>query len=659
MTIAKNLLTGLLAGASISASAQAMPASEAAKLFGARSTAWHADLSPSGRKVIFMSAGPGGRTIAKLLDRDTGAISNVLASDGRPESLEWCEFASETQLVCRFGGTVANEGKVIGFSRLVTSTTAGSNVRALGRKQSMLETYVRQFDGAVLDWLPDGDGSILMAREYVPEVQDSNWRVTNSKAEGLGVDRIDLATLKATAVEPPKAKVSHYMTDGHGAVRLVAFEDSNDDMLTGAIRFRYRTPGSRDWLDLGRYNQSDGSGMWPLAVEQAINSVYFLEKLGGRDALYRMPLDGSHLKTLVAKNEKVDIAGIVRLDRGRSVIGYTYTDDRSRVEYFDPEHKKLALALGRALPATPVIQFISSSRDGKTLLVHASADTDAGAYYVLDRASMRMEPVLNSRQQLVGQQLAPVQAISYAAADGTMIPAYLTVTQDGPARGRPAVILPHGGPSARDEWGFDWLAQFLAARGYAVIQPNYRGSAGYGDDFLGENAFRDWRTAMADIGAAGRYLVSQGIADPKRLAIVGWSYGGYAALQSATLEPETYKAVVAIAPVTDLSALKSEAEGFTNARLTEKFVGEGEHIRTGSPLQNAARIKAPVLLVHGDLDGNVRVAHSIKMAAALKKGGTPVELIRYKDLEHQLDDSTARTEMLTKIAALLDRTIGQ
>jgi dipeptidyl aminopeptidase/acylaminoacyl peptidase len=220
-------------------------------------------------------------------------------------------------------------------------------------------------------------------------------------------------------------------------------------------------------------------------------------------------------------------------------------------------------------------------------------------------------------------------------------------------------VLPHGGPSSRDEWGFDWLAQFLAARGYVVIQPNYRGSSGYGDEFQNENGFRNWRTSIADVADAARYLVNEGIADKSRLAIVGWSYGGYAALQSAAIEPDLFKAVVAIAPVTDLGLLKREAEGFTNSELVKGFVGSGENARSGSPLQNAAAIKAPVLLVHGDLDSNVGIEHSLKMASALKSGGKPVEMLRYDGLDHQLDDSNARVEMLTKIGELLNRTIGQ
>ena len=157
---------------------------------------------------------------------------------------------------------------------------------------------------------------------------------------------------------------------------------------------------------------------------------------------------------------------------------------------------------------------------------------------------------------------------------------------------------------------------------------------------------------------AARYLTSQGIADPKRLAIVGWSYGGYAALQSAVTEPSLYKAVVAIAPVTDLDLLKSDFADYTNSLVISRFVGVGPHISEGSPLRHASSITAPVLLVHGDLDVNVGVAHSQKMDSALRSAAKNSELLMFKGLDHQLEDSNARALMLSKIGALLDQTIG-
>ena len=151
------------------------------------------------------------------------------------------------------------------------------------------------------------------------------------------------------------------------------------------------------------------------------------------------------------------------------------------------------------------------------------------------------------RPGLEDMKLAPMKAITYRAADGTMVPGYLTLPVDRPARGLPAIVLPHGGPGSRDVWGFDWLAHYFAAEGFAVLQPNFRGSTGYGDAWFQKNGFKSWETAIGDVNDAGRYLVSEGIADPARLGVFGWSYGGYAALQSVALDPDLFKAVTGCA----------------------------------------------------------------------------------------------------------------
>ena len=251
-----------------------------------------------------------------------------------------------------------------------------------------------------------------------------------------------------------------------------------------------------------------------------------------------------------------------------------------------------------------------------------------------------------------------MKAITFPAADGTMIPAYLTLPLGQSATNLPAIVMPHGGPGDRDEWGFDWLAQFFAARGYAVLQPNYRGSTGYGESWFKQNGFKSWRTAIGDVNDGGRWLVQQGIAAPKTLAIVGWSYGGYAALQSAVLDPTLFKAIVAIAPVTDLDTLRHEHDNYSDFALVDAFIGKGPHVSQGSPAQNAARITAPVLMFHGDMDQNVGIGESRLMASRLRGAGKSVDLVEFKNLDHQLDDSTARTSMLDRADTFLREKMG-
>lgn len=638
----------------IAANAQTLDQDAAA--FGAREAVEAPDLSLDGSSVLYITPGPGRKSFSVISNLDTGKSNTVAGADGDPEKLQWCNFVNAGRVVCRFTGIVHNPGMLLGFARLIALNADGGDAKLLGQAGSSFDAGLRQYDGTIIDWLSGEDNSVLMSRVYVPEEGKIGTNIVRKK-QGLGVDRLDTVTLRSKPAEAPRENAGGYMTDGRGNVRLLISPERRDSgMLTGTVRYFYRTADSRDWRDL--FVDRDES-FYPLAIDAGINALYALKKNNGRLALYRMRLDQTLSTELVADNPRVDIDDVVRVGDGQKVIGYTYAEEERKTVYFDPEFKSLAASLSKAIPKLPLVRFVDSSADGNKLLIFAESDQDAGRYYVFDQKAKTLNEAMFARPELRGRALATVRPVSIPGSDGTVIPGYLTLPPESSGKGLPAVVLPHGGPSARDEWGFDWLAQFLAARGYAVLQPNYRGSAGFGDAWLNENGFKSWRTSIGDVSASARWLASQGIADPQKLAIVGWSYGGYAALQSAATEPGLYKAVVAIAPVTDLGLLKQDFANYTNARLISKFVGSGAHVAEGSPLRRASSITAPVLLVHGSLDQNVRSSHSEKMNDALRDAGRSSELLTFKGLDHYLDDSDARVEMLKKIGALLDRTIGK
>jgi dipeptidyl aminopeptidase/acylaminoacyl peptidase len=637
---------GLLAAASVDAAPFApMPIQEAAKLFGERASAFAPDLSPNGDKLIYLSAGPGASTVAHLADLATSRDRVLVRSSGKPEQLYWCGFVDERWVICRFGGQMKSASLVYPVARTVAVDTTTGTIRPLGVSVRGIEDAFLQFDGNIIDWLPDEQGSVLMQRNYASE---------QGGPQRIGVDHMQVDPLKVKVVEGAVARDVDYMTDGHGVVRVrsdLATDLEND--FTGTAKYQYRTAAGGKWLPLPETD----SDFTPLVVDRQSNSLYFLRPLNGRAALYRMLLDGSGTETLIASNPDVDIDSVIQMAAGEPVVGYRYTDERTHSVYLEPAMQSLGNALAKALPTTPLINFVASSRDRDKVLLHAGSDVDPGVYLILDRKARRMEPMLNSSDSIDGSGLAPMKAVSIPTADGKSIPAYVTMRSDLGPGAHPSIVLPHGGPSDRDTWGFDWLGQFLAARGYVVIQPNYRGSAGYGKEFLGENAFHEWRRVMSDIHDSADWLVKQGIADPNRMAIVGWSYGGYAALQSATMDPR-YKAVVAIAPVTDLKRLRRDAEGFREEKIEAKEIGKGGPLVDGSPIRHAADIHAPVLLVHGTLDGNVAYDHSKHMLAALRRAGATADLLTFDGLDHQLADSDARTQMLVRIGELLDRTIG-
>ncbi len=499
-----------------------------------------------------------------------------------------------------------------------------------------------------------------MTRMYLPD-DHTGSRIGSSK-RGMAVDRIDTRTLAAQTVEQPREDAVAYISDGRGTIRIIGVRSRRgalEEYESGNIAYYYRTPGSRDWLPMGEVVGEDHNGFEPVAVDHDANIAYGYKKLDGRLALYTVALDGSLKEDLVFARPDVDVGGLSRIGRRHRVVGVSYADEFSHYHFLDADFEKLLVSLARALPGGPSLRIVDSSLDENKLLIRAGSDHDPGVYYLFDKKLRQLETFLVVRAELEGVKLASVKPIQYQAADGTMIPAYLTLPPgvDTP-KNLPAVVMPHGGPDARDYWGFDYLAQFYASRGYAVLQPNFRGSTGYGDDFFMRNGFRSWPTAIGDVLDAGRWLVAQGIASPDKLAVVGWSYGGYAALQSAVVDPSVFKAVIAIAPVTDLPQLKEDHRLWSDFLVVSRQIGEGAHVREGSPALNAAKIKVPVLLFHGELDRNVPIRQSKEMADHLAAAGVPHELVTWPDLDHYLEDSAARADMLRKSDAFLRRVLG-
>ncbi len=641
--------------------AQAEQPFDAAAAFGARQTVNQLRLSPDGMSVVYVSPGAGQGSIVYTLGLAKGsAARQVMSAGGNPDRLGGCDWVSNQRVVCAiYGVTKASPAlEPVPFTRLVSVNADAGNPKVLSQVETAYTRGWQTGGGSVIDWLPEEDGAALIARPHLAD-DHLGSRIGNSRS-GLAVDRIDTRTGSAKNIELPRDGAVEYISDGRGTVRIMGLTThQGGDQDTGVINYSYRLQGSREWRSLCNYNESDHSGFLPAAVDHDLNLVYGFKKKDGRFAVYSMVLDPTLGENLVYARPDVDVLDLIRIGRRGRVVGVSYATDYRYPVYFDPTVEKIAGALSKALGGNTKISVVDSSLDESKLLVFAGGDVDPGVYYLFDRNARQLQTFLVVRSQLEGVKLATVKPISYPAADGTLVPGYLTLPpgQEN-AKDLPAVVMPHGGPSSRDEWDFDWLAQFYASRGFAVLQPNYRGSAGYGDAWFKQNGFRSWRAAIGDVLDAGRWLVAQHIADPAKLGVVGWSYGGYAALQSAVVDPGVFKAVVAIAPVTDLQELKEDRRYWSDYNLINDYVGDGPHVREGSPAQNAGKIKVPVLLFHGALDSNVSIKQSKKMAANLQSAGAQCELVTWETLDHQLDDSAARTEMLRKSDAFLRRTMG-
>jgi len=659
------IVAGSLLLASLPLLSIAEPAFDAAKAFGARPRVEYVSLSPDGTSVAYVSptTGQGSVVYVQSLAKGASLASKpILGASGKPERLGGCDWVSNQRLVCVVYGVVASDALLepVAVSRLIAVNTDGTKMQLLSTRDSFFTRGMQLSGGNVIDWLPDEDGAVLMTRVYLPD--DHTGSHIGLSKHGIAVDRIDTQTLAVQTIEQPRDDAVAYISDGRGTVRIVGVRSRHGSLGeydSGNIAYYYRKTDSRDWLPMGEIVGEEHNGFRPVAVDRDANLVYGYKKLDGRLALYTVALDGSLKEELVYARPDVDVGGLSRIGRRHRVVGVSYSDDFSHYHFLDPDFEKLLASLTKALPGQPSLRVTDSSMDESKLLIRAGSDNDPGVYYLFDKKLRQLETLLAAREDLEGIKLASVKPIHYQAADGTSIPGYLTLPPGiESAKDLPAIVMPHGGPSARYYWGFDWLAQFYASRGYAVLQPNFRGSTGYGDDFFKQNGFRSWPTAIGDVLDAGKWLVAQGIASPDKLAVVGWSYGGYAALQSAVLDPSVFKAVIAIAPVTDLAELKEAHRKWSDFVVVSREIGEGPHVREGSPALNAAKIKVPVLLFHGEMDRNVPIRQSKEMADRLGAAGVPHELVTWPDLDHQLDDSAARAEMLRKSDAFLRRALG-
>ena len=655
----KAILFSLILSISVAASGQV---SDSAKAFGERTRVENTSLSPDGSMLAYVEPTKGqGNTLYTVDLKKDGVPKRALAATGNPERISWCEWVSNSRLICMVWATLVNKTggstRPISMSRLFAVDANGGNLKLVSTRQGDNADYYSSWGGSLIDLLPGDDGAVLLGRMYVPESKIGS--LIEKDAEGFGVDRVDTLTLRSKRIVAPSMTASEYNTDGTGNVRIRgAIVQGSAGYDSEWVKYSYRRRGSDKWEDLSTYNSISEEGFNPYNVDPSQDVVYGFQKENGRQALFTIKLDGSLARTKVFDHPQVDVDRLVTIGRQRRVIGVSYATDKRYVHYFEPEFSKLQKALEKTLRGGVSVSFQGASADAQNIIVQASSDTNPGEYYLFNRRAETLRPLLSSRPDLAGMKLSEVTPVSFKASDGTFVPGYLTLPVGLERKNLPAIVMPHGGPSARDEWGFDWLAQFFASRGFAVLQPNYRGSSGYGDAWYQKNGFQSWKTAIGDVNDSGRWLVSQGIANPSKLAIFGWSYGGYAALQSAVLDPDLFKAIVAVAPVTDLAKLKEDSLDWSNYRLVQQYVGSGPHIMEGSPARHADRYNAPVLLFHGDLDNNVSVQHSRLMDNKLAAAGKTSDLIIFKGLDHYLEDSSTRAEMLTKSDAFLRKAMG-
>lgn len=339
--------------------------------------------------------------------------------------------------------------------------------------------------------------------------------------------------------------------------------------------------------------------------------------------------------------KRVDLNEAHFSDLTDELISTEYQDQKPR-QYFRDKSIEADHRLVQAKLGGKEISAVSKTRDERLWLVSAWADTEPGEVYLFDRNTKKLTLQYRLREKLPREQMARMDPIRYESSDGMEIPAYLTIPKGAPAKNLPVVVFPHGGPWGRDVWRFNTFAQFLANRGYAVLQPNFRASTGYGKNFLTAGNGQWGRKMQDDITWGVKYLVAKGIADPKRIGIMGISYGGYATLAGVAFTPDQYSAAVAIAaPVnlmTLLDTIPTYWEGVRQQlyqRMGDPRTPEGKQLLAAeSPLNSAQKIKTPLLVVQGANDPRVKKAEAEQIVIALRDRGFDVGYLLAPDEGH-------------------------
>ena len=399
------------------------------------------------------------------------------------------------------------------------------------------------------------------------------------------------------------------------------------------IRYSYRHPETGKWEHHHSVYAKEREGLTPVAQDRDGRTLYMLDNTG-RDTsvLRKYDLATRELSEPIFGEPGFEVIDVMQSQFPGSygeVTGFVYADDRVRREWVHPQWKSWAEMVESALPAGQTHLLVSSADDWNQQVIRSTGDREAGSFYLLSNRKELM-PLGRAYPHLEPDKLSDMRYVEYAARDGLTVPAYLTLPRYGEAP-YAAVVLPHGGPWARDYWGWDAWVQFLANRGYAVLQPNFRGSDGFGQK-LWRAGDREWGQKMQDDkddGAA--WLVDEGIADADRIAIFGYSYGGYAAMAAVVRPNSPYQCAIAGA-------------GLSELRTFDKITFEGPFIREYqnptvaglSPLDHVKSANIPIYLFHGDRDQRVPVDQSRKFHRALRRAGATVEYNEITDLWHSL-----------------------
>ncbi len=597
-------------------------------------------LSPDGRHLMYRARVDLENLQGYLINvrnLDTGEDNIVLYGSNDKFRVNWVDWANNNTLFVSAVFPAVRYGTPTTETRLLVVDICTKKFHnALSRSAYKRFDHNPQFQDQVIDFLPDDPEHFLLQVDGVTANRPSVYRVSIKKG-------------RAKLINRNRSDVVRWVTDVESNVRLgVSFKDTTYKII-------HSPKNSKKWHTLWEFESFSSDQIWPIGFSKSSDELYVKALHNGRDAIFLVNLSDEKLsRELVYSNDRYDVDGdLFYSNKTGDPVGLEVSDGQGYV-FWDQEYQALMDGINQGLPDTDN-ELISFCKNERRYIVLATSDTDPGTYYFGDRDKKTLVPIANRYQKLLPSLLRPKQWVSYAARDGLEIEAALTLPKSGKKSKKfPTIIFPHGGPISYDGSGFDYWTQYFASAGYAVLQMNFRGSSGYGHDFMAAG-LKSWGLAMQDDVEDGtRWMIENGYSDPDKICIVGASYGGYAALMGVIKSKGFYQCAVSFAGVSDVAYLVKSHRKYTSYAVMKEQVGSDfKALKQRSPLYHAKEIDVPTLLIHGTKDRSVKYRHSKKMYKAINKAGGDVELVTLEDGDHYLSKNEHRVHAFEKMDEFL------
>ncbi len=583
---------------------------------------------------------PNGRYLAAVQRSNKGNLAVIFDLDGviPPHhlnfgdlSVDWVAWVREDRVLIGYSLYLVIEFAqykfVFGGSRVLAMNRDGSNqVRLFGGEPAVTGSNFNL--ATVTHLLPDDPSHILM-----PAFED----------EKLGLWRVNIDDGGADLIQAGTNRTGAWFADRRGRPRVRIDSNKRGDYL----RLYALNDRTGDWTEIssGPFRPHRTPNIWPAATSDDINAIYVLANTDDEDRVSIKLLDlksGAFIETIYG-HPTVDVSSAVVDTRDGSYLGALYLEDFYDVEFKDKQMQAHYEGLKRFFGGTANVVIQNASLERERFLVYVDGPQDPGDYYIYDYGRRHITPLFTLRPQIDRAILGPVEKITYQARDGLLLTAYLTHPNDNETGPAPLIVMPHGGPEQRDMIAFNLHAQYFASRGFRVLQPNFRGSSGYGKAFA-EAGYGQWgRKMQDDVDDAVHHVIGIGLVEDERICIAGFSYGGYAALTGAMRSPELYRCAVSVAGVSDLIEFLRyvrEEDGADSKSYDYwvKAIGhphdDRETLKEISPRLNVDKIIAPVFLAHGDADQTVPVEQSRAMRDALERSGGNVTYMELEKAGH-------------------------